>query len=68
MLRCRLLSESNAMLAEELLPAPDHLCTVLEPKPGSSEPVKFTVAQPVLFQLRFPQDQAGGVLLKDSSW
>jgi len=56
------------MLAEELLPAPDHLCTVLAPKSGSSEPVKFTAAQPVLFQLRFPQDQAGGVLLKDSSW
>ena len=56
------------MLAEELLPAPDHLCAVLEPKSGSSEPVKFTAAQPVLFQLRFPQEQAGGVLLKDSSW
>jgi hypothetical protein len=68
MLRCRLLSESNAMLAEELLPAPNHLCAVLEPKSGSSKPVKFTAAQPVLFQLRFPQEQAGGVLLKDSSW
>lgn len=55
MLRCRLLSESNAVLAEELLPAPDHLCAVLDPKSGSSEPVKFTVAQPVLFQLRLPR-------------
>lgn len=55
MLRCRLLSESNAVLAEELLPAPDHLCAVLDPKSGSAEPVKFTVPQPVLFQLRLPR-------------
>lgn len=68
MLGCWLLSESNAVLAEELLPAPDHLCAVLDPKFGSSEPVQFTVAQHVLFQLRLTQDQAGGVLLKDSSW
>ena len=55
MLRCRLLSESNAVLAEELLPAPDHLCAVLDPKSGSSELVKFTFAQPALFQLRVPR-------------
>lgn len=55
MLRCRLLSETNAVLAEELLPAPDHLCAVLDPKSGSDKPVQYTVAGPVVFQVRLPR-------------
>lgn len=55
MLRCRLLSETNAVLAEELLPAPDYLCAVLDPKSGSSKPVNYTVAGPVTFQVRLPR-------------
>lgn len=55
MLRCRLLSESNAVLAEELLPAPDHLCAVLDPKSGSDKPVQYTAPGPVVFQVRLPR-------------
>jgi len=55
MLRCRLLSETNAVLAEEVLPAPDHLCAVIDPKSGSDKPVQFTAAGPVVFQVRLPR-------------
>lgn len=55
MLRCRLMSDSNAVLAEELLPAPDHLCAVIDPKSGSDKPVQYTVAGPVVFQVRLPR-------------
>lgn len=55
MLRCRLLSETNAVLAEELLPAPDYLCAVIDPKSGSAKPVNYTVAGPVTFQVRLPR-------------
>ena len=55
MLRCRLMSENNAVLAEELLPAPDHLCAVIDPKSGSDKPVQFTAAGPVIFQVRLPR-------------
>lgn len=55
MLRCRLVSETNTVLAEELLPAPDHLCAVLDPKSGSDKPVQYTVAGPVVFQVRMPR-------------
>jgi|JI6StandDraft_1071083.scaffolds.fasta_scaffold00413_15 hypothetical protein len=55
MLRCRLLSETNAVLAEELLPAPDHLCAVLDPKSGSDKTVQYTVPGPVVFQVRLPR-------------
>ncbi len=55
MLRCRLMSESNAVLAEELLPAPDHLCAVIDPKSGYDKPVQYTVAGPVTFQVRLPR-------------
>jgi hypothetical protein len=62
MLRCRLISEKNVVLAEELLPAPDHLCAVIDPKSGSDKPVPFTVAGPVTFQVRLPR-VAGAVRL-----
>lgn len=55
MLRCRLMSAAGAVLAEELLPAPDHLCAVLDPKSGTSKPVSYTVAGPVVFQVRLPR-------------
>ncbi|WP_133795249.1 hypothetical protein [Prosthecobacter fusiformis] len=55
MLRCRLVSEEGKVLAEELLPAPDHLCTVLDSYDGTPKPVSYTVAGPVMFQLRLPR-------------
>lgn len=55
MLRCRLMSADGGILAEELLPAPDHLCAVLDPRSGSSKPVNYTVAGPVVFQVRMPR-------------
>lgn len=55
MLRCRLLDAEGKMLAEELVPAPDHLCTVLDARDGQAKPVSYTVAGPVMFQLRMPR-------------
>ncbi|MEQ1750237.1 MAG: hypothetical protein ABL974_12485 [Prosthecobacter sp.] len=55
MLRCRLMSENNAVLAEELLPAPDYVCAVLDPNSGTSKPVKYTGEGPVVFQVRLPR-------------
>lgn len=55
MLRCRLVSAEGKVLAEELLPAPDHLCTVLDARDGEPKPVTYTPPGPVLFQLRLPR-------------
>ncbi|MBB5036225.1 hypothetical protein [Prosthecobacter dejongeii] len=55
MLRCRLISADGKVLAEELLPAPDHLCTVLDARDGTPKPVTYTPPGPVLFQLRLPR-------------
>ena len=55
MLRCRLLSETNAVLAEELLPAPDQVCAVLDPRSGDAKPVSYAVPGPVVFQVRLPR-------------
>lgn len=56
MLRCRLMSEQGAVLAEELLPAPDQVCAVLDPISGTDKPVQFTVPSgPVFFQVRLPR-------------
>lgn len=55
MLRCRLISEDGQVLSEELLPAPDHLCTVLDSRDGTPKPVSYIVPGPVLFQLRLPR-------------
>ena len=52
MLRCRLLSETNAVLAEELLPAPDQVCQVLDPRSPDGKPVNFTNPGPTVFQVR----------------
>ena len=55
MLRCRLMSQNNTVMAEELVPAPDHLCSVLDPNSGSDKPVQYTAAGPVVFQVRMPR-------------
>jgi hypothetical protein len=55
MLRCRLMSGDNVVLAEELLPAPDYVCSVLDPKSGTDKPVSYAVERPVVFQLRLPR-------------
>lgn len=55
MLRCRLISAEGKVLAEELLPAPDHLCTVLDARDSEPKPVTYTPPGPVLFQLRLPR-------------
>lgn len=55
MLRCRLMSDSNTVLAEELLLAPDHLCAVIDPRSGTEKPVPYTAAGPVVFQVRLPR-------------
>lgn len=55
MLRCRLISEDGQVLSEELLAAPDHLCTVLDSRDGTPKPVSYIVPGPVLFQLRLPR-------------
>ena len=55
MLRCRLMSESNQLLAEELLPAPDQVCQVLDPRSTDAQPVNFTARGPVIFQVRLPR-------------
>lgn len=55
MLRCRLMSETNDVLAEELLPAPDQVCMVLDPRSTTAAPVNFTNPGPILFQVRLPR-------------
>lgn len=52
MLRCRLLSEGDAVLAEEVLPAPDYVCTVLD---HNSKPLTLNPQRPVVFQVRLPR-------------
>lgn len=51
MLRCRLLSATGAVLAEELMRAPDQLCTVLD----GGKPVTYRPPGPVIFQARLPR-------------
>jgi len=55
MLRCRLLSETDVVLAEEVLPAPDYVCTVLDPTSQPPRPVTLNPQRPVVFQVRLPR-------------
>ncbi len=55
MLRFRLLSESHEVLAEELLPAPDQVCHVLDPRASDGKAADFTTPGPVTFQVRLPR-------------
>ena len=55
MLRFRLMSDSNKVLAEELLPAPDHVCRVLDPRAPDGRAVTLAGDGPVVFQVRLPR-------------
>lgn len=55
MLRFRLMSETNTVLAEELQPAPDQACHVLDPRAADGKAVNFTTPGPVIFQVRLPR-------------
>lgn len=59
MLSCRLLDATGRVLAEETMPAPDHLCVVLDPltpgPDGRPAPAALTPSGPVTFQTRLPK-------------
>ena len=61
MLYCCLLDDSQRILAEETLPAPDQVCVVLDPHGNADtapQPVRFTPEGPVVFQVRMPKIDA----------
>ena len=55
---CRLLDARQRVVAEETLPAPDHVCVVLDPNTpgpdGRPQAVEFSPRGPVVFQVRMP--------------
>jgi len=55
MLRCRLMDADGQTLAEEIIAAPDQLCTVLDSHDGPPKPVKLAIPGPVIFQVRMPR-------------
>lgn len=55
MLRCRLTDADGQTLAEEIIAAPDQLCTVLDSHDGPPKPVKLAIPGPVIFQVRLPR-------------
>jgi len=59
MLYCRLLDDQQRVLAEETVPAPDHVCVVLDPNTpgpdGKPQPAVLTTTGPVVFQVRLPK-------------
>ena len=59
MIYCRLLDESQRVLAEQTVPAPDHMCIVLDPNlpdaSGNPQPAALTPTGPVVFQMRMPR-------------
>ena len=55
MLRFRLMSASNKVLAEELLPAPDHVCRVFDPRATDGKAVTLAGTEPAIFQVRLPR-------------
>lgn len=57
MLRLRLLAADGSVLAEEISPAPDQLCTVLDAHAGAERPVDYVVPGPVVFQARLPRSE-----------
>ena len=64
MLCCRLLAGDGRIVGERTLPAPDHVCVVLDPNDASGAPVaaRLTSDGPSVFQVRFPEI-AGAVRL-----
>lgn len=59
MLCYRLLDSGQRVLAEEIAPAPDYVCIVLDPNTpdadGQPLPVRLTPPGPVTFQVRMPK-------------
>jgi len=59
MLCCRLLDDRQRVLAEETVPAPDHVCIVLDPNvagaDGKPQPAVLSPGGPVVFQVRLPK-------------
>lgn len=56
MLRLRLVSADGVVLAEELQPAPDVVCTVLDAHSGGpARPTNYSSPGPVVFQVRMPR-------------
>lgn len=56
MLRLRLVTAAGDVLAEELHPAPDVLCTVLDAHSGGpARPTNYAAPGPVVFQIRMPR-------------
>ena len=59
MLCCRLLDSRQRVLAEEAVPAPDHVCVVLDPNTpgddGAPLPARLTAKGPAVFQVRMPR-------------
>lgn len=53
-IRCRLVAADGKVLAEEILPAPDLPCKVVDPRISAEKPLAFTApaSGPVLFQVR----------------
>ena len=64
MLCCRLLAGDGRIVGERTMPAPDHVCVVLDPNDASGVPVaaRLTSGGPSVFQVRFPEI-AGAVRL-----
>ena len=57
MLCCRLLAGDGRIVGERTLPAPDHVCVVLDPNDASGVPfaARLTSGGPSVFQVRFPE-------------
>ncbi len=55
MLYCRLVASDGRVVGERTIPAPDHVCFVLDPNVSTEAPVvaRLTPDAPVLFQVRF---------------
>lgn len=51
-IRCQLVAADGKVLAEEILPAPDLACKVVDPRISTEKPLAFTAPGPVLFQVR----------------
>lgn len=55
----RLLDAGQRVLAEEIAPAPDYVCVVLDPNTpdatGRPLPVRLTPPEPIVFQVRMPK-------------
>lgn len=64
MLSCRLISTNGAILNEQFIHAPDHVCAVLNTNRIGKEPEVLLLAGlgPQLFQVRFPESPSADQL------